>query len=208
MLRLDPTMKSINTSARLFFRRVRSRFAHERGLRQGQMIYRPTSSIGRRMDSVRTRDRVGQTAFVSHVIVFMGRLMVTIAEYGERALRLGRRQLRFPRLFRRRSGRRNTSLRYGIQMGFLLQRTGTALSMNAATFWTRVLCNIHIRNKEPGCRYYHAHASDPASQEHGDLDQFCGCSSSCHHTRTLCGLSVTCVGRDSEDIGRLDGLFC
>lgn len=68
---------------------------------------------------------------------------------------------------------------------------------------------MQIRNNEPVYQLQHAHACDPACHwRGGDLNHACGCSFSCHHTRTLCGLSVTCVGRDSERIERLDGLFC
>jgi hypothetical protein len=115
------------------------------------------------MNSVRPRDRVRQAAFVSHVIMLVGGLMVAVAKYGKSAFRLGRRQLRFPRRLRGRCSRwrRDASFRDSIQMVFLLQRTGTALSMSAATFGT--VCNIYIRNNESRCRFYHAHASDPAS---------------------------------------------
>lgn len=92
-------------------------------------------------------------------------------------------------------------------MVFLFQRTDAALTMSAATSLTGVLCNPN-QKYESGYHHQHAHAYDLACQRHGSPHRSCDSSFSCHHTRTLCGLSVTCVGRGSEGTGRLDGLSC
>lgn len=78
------------------------------------------------MDGMRPRYRVGQAALVSHVIVFMGRLVVAIAKDRERAFGLGRRQLGlFGRLRQSRMGwRRKTGLRDRIEVGFFFERAG------------------------------------------------------------------------------------
>lgn len=102
------------------------------------------------MDGMRPWNRVRQSTLVSHVVVFVGRLMVAIPEDGEGTLGLGRRQLRLLGLGRdRRLSGRGPSFRDGIQIVLLLQRTGASLSMSAATTVTRILYNLD-QNTEPG----------------------------------------------------------
>lgn len=67
------------------------------------------------MDSVRSRDRVGQSTLMRHVIVFVGRLMMTVPGEGEGTLRLGRGEDRFLRVGKDRGlGGWETGLGYGI----------------------------------------------------------------------------------------------
>lgn len=67
------------------------------------------------MDSMRARNGVRQTALMGHIVVLMGRFMMSIAEDGKGALRLGGGQGRFfGRFSQDRRLRRKASFRNGI----------------------------------------------------------------------------------------------
>lgn len=84
---------------RTVIHRQRQGFVDKCRLGQREVVYRPTRHVGRVVNGVGPWDCVRQSALVSHVIMLVGGLMVAIAEYRQRRLRLGRREERFPRVF-------------------------------------------------------------------------------------------------------------
>ena len=94
---------------------------------------------------------------MSHVIMLVGRLVMTIPEDGKVTLRLGGRELRHLGLGKdRRQNGREVGLRDRIQNKLLLQRTEAALAMHATTPQARVLCNLDQNRTK--IHHQHAHA--------------------------------------------------
>lgn len=69
-------------------------FSNKSRMRQRQVVDRTASYIGWRMNGMGSRNGIGHTALVRHVVVLMGRLVVAIAEDSKGTFGLGRRQWR------------------------------------------------------------------------------------------------------------------